>query len=133
MSVYRNFTLPSWAQNLGGGLIGSGAGITFESLGFLVGIPAAGTGLYTYLGACKGDKNCEAKVTNWFNNAQQNLNNSLAGPSAAGTQQAGAYGQGAYPGATAPKAAINWKPIIVVSSVVAAVLVIGIIFYKIGK
>lgn len=72
---YSNFKikLPQWIKNVGGGSVGAGAGIGFESLGFLVGVPLAGTGFWTYASACKGDKGCEGRVKTWWDKNKPNL------------------------------------------------------------
>jgi len=130
---HSNFSLPDWAQNFGGGLLGSSAGLGFESLGFLVGIPAAGTGLWTYIGACKGDSRCETKVTDWFNKYKPSTQSSS--PSGSGVQSAPGSGlpQTGIPQQQGNSKPTDWKPILIAGGSVLAVVTIGIILYKISK
>jgi len=127
LKQHSNFKLPSWAQNIGGGLVGSSAGLGFESLGFLVGIPAAGTGLWTYIGACKGDKRCESTVTDWFNKNKPSTHSSSS-PSS----KPGAYytSPGAEQGLVQTT---NWKPILMIGGSILAVITIVFLSYKLTK
>jgi hypothetical protein len=126
------FSLPSWAQGFGGGLVGSSAGLGFESLGFLVGIPAAGTGLWTYIGACKGDKRCETKVTDWFNKYKPSTQSSAPNGTGSQVNPYAAQNQ-AQAQALANAKPIDWKPFLIAGGSIAAVLTIGIILYKLSK
>lgn len=129
LKKHSNFKLPSWAQNIGGGLVGSSAGLGFESLGFLVGIPAAGTGLWTYIGACKGDKRCESTVTNWFNKNKPSTHSSSSPSSKPSAYSTSPSSQEASQGLVQT----NIKPILIIGGSILAVITIVFISYKLTK
>lgn len=68
---YSNFNWDKWkpknvVQRVGGSIAGSSAGLGIESAGILIGLPGAGTGVYTTGGGCAGDPNCRKKATGIF-------------------------------------------------------------------
>lgn len=129
---YSNFKieLPQWVKNIGGGVAGSSVGIGFESLGFLVGIPLAGTGFWTYASACKGDKGCTKRVQDWWNKnkpeGQKISNNEIDEQYTTGNYDYQQYQQ-------QTSKPINWKPYLYVGGGLLAAFAIGYFIYKASK
>ena len=133
-SNHSNFNLPDWIKNLGGGVAGSSVGIGFESLGFLVGVPLAGTGFWTYAAACKGDKGCTARVQNWWNkNKPQKDKISDSQLQTGGLNGSGLAQGSGLDNATTTKKDFNYKPLLYVGGGLAVATLVGYFIYKATK